>query len=192
MTDDAIEAATNSATESATGAATATFRQMLSVSSRVVSDLLGRDVSADVRRQAANWYQPYRGGSEWASWCCYLSFVRDVVGWQHESHANYHHYEQAAIHGGPQFFHERFCLVSDFAKTRMLDANGKLHCEWGLPAITWGCGTSVYYVHGEQVDSVSFAFDWPEPKCSDDWLVFADDLEERGDERAEQIRMVYA
>jgi hypothetical protein len=41
-------------------------------------------------------YNMRAGGNQWASWCCFLSFVRDVVGFSHPSHANYAHYEVAA------------------------------------------------------------------------------------------------
>lgn len=161
-------AATESATESATWAATwavtreATREAIMAVTDNhiewmwnaalsVVNAKAGVDLTSKAKRIAKNWYDNYNGGCEWAAWCSYLSFVRDVIGWSHPSHANYRHYELAAIHSGPRYMHRRFCLVSDRAKTRRIDDRNQPHCETG-PAIEWRCGTQAWYFHGVLVD----------------------------------------
>ena len=102
-------------------------------------------------RRLGNWYLYYNGGSEWSPWCCYLSFVRDVIGWESDTHKNYADYETAAIHGGPRFMHKNFVLLSDRAIVRKTDEDGRPHCEDG-PALAWGCGTKVWSLNGVVVD----------------------------------------
>ena len=94
------------------------------------------------------------GGNEWASWCNYLSFVRDVVGFQHESHTNYKHYENATIHSGWRYMHAKFCIVSDrpcIRVTRLVGGVHQLHCETG-PALAWRDGHERWYIEGFEVD----------------------------------------
>jgi len=152
-----IDSATRVAT-SASSAATsnlnmtehANFSMIFDVAYSVVSKKLGKDVREECLDAVRKWSIFYNGGSEWASWCCYLSFVRDVIGWKHPSHKNYAFYEQAAIHGGPRFVHEKFVLLCDRAKMRKMDSRNQLHCENGA-AIEWNCGTKLYYLNGTKM-----------------------------------------
>ena len=94
------------------------------------------------------------GGNEWASWCCYLSFVRHVVGFKDESHAAYKHYEDCAIHSGWRYMHSEFVIVCDRPLrrvTRMIGDRYQLHCEDG-PAIEWRDGNVAWYIEGVRVD----------------------------------------
>lgn len=94
------------------------------------------------------------GGNEWASWCCFLSFVRDVVGFKDESHAAYKHYEDCAIHSGWRYMHSEFVIVCDRPLrrvTRMVGDRYQLHCEDG-PAIEWRDGNVAWYIEGVRVD----------------------------------------
>ena len=147
---DATADATRNATYDATADAT-NMQTMLDAADAVVTQRLGYSVRAVAVAAMANWQDFYNGGSEWAAWCSYLSCVRDVVGWQHPSHVNYAHYEFAAIHGGPRFLHPQFAILSERARSRLLDEDGQLHDETA-PAISWYCGTAGWYLHGIQVD----------------------------------------
>jgi hypothetical protein len=102
-------------------------------------------------RLLGSWYGFYSGGPEWGAWCSYLSFVRDFVGWRDDSHASYAFYESAAIHGGPRFMHEKFCLVSLKAKTRLVNDSRQLHCESG-PSLEFHCGYRQWNIDGVEVD----------------------------------------
>ena len=124
---------------------------MIEAADNAITQRLGRSVKREAIKRIASWYSHYNGGSEWASWCCYLSFVRDVVGWESKTHENYTHYENAAIHGGPRFLHKNFALLSDRANTRKINEQNQLHCEDG-PALAWNCGTKKWLINGVKVD----------------------------------------
>jgi len=165
-THDATYDATYAATYAATGAATrAATRDETSRSSdqkicmwNAARDVVFTKLGQHIFRKAAkiaetnvrSWYDAYNGGNEWASWCCFLSFPRDICGWKHSTHANYAHYENAAIHGGGRFMHPKFCLLCDrplVRKTRIVGTTHQLHCDDG-PSIEWRCGTRTWHLSG--------------------------------------------
>ena len=152
-TDARTDARTDDRTDARTRASTyasEVARVMWMAAISVVNEKAGVDLTKSAESLLRRWYDFYNGGSEWASWCCYLSFVRDVVGWSHPSHENYAHYENAAIYGGPRYMHRAFVLLSERAAERHTEDN-VLHCEIG-PAISWHCGTTGWYIHGVRVD----------------------------------------
>ena len=99
---------------------------------------------------AALWRRPYQGGNMWASWDCYLTAARDILGLRLREHENYAHWEQAAIHGGFRWMHEEFCIVSDFPEFIKIDGENQPHCETG-PSHRWRDGWSLYHWHGTSV-----------------------------------------
>lgn len=104
----------------------------------------------EFKKALPDWWTDMNGGSEWASWCCHLSFVRDVVGWSHPTHVNYKFYEDACLHGGPRLLRPEFCLLCERAATRHIDQQGRLHNETG-PAVSWHCGCGGWYIEGVRV-----------------------------------------
>jgi len=98
-----------------------------------------------------NWSSYYVGGSEWASWPAFLSFVRDVVGFKHPSQKQYKPYEEAAIYGGPRFTTEEVVVLCDRALERNLDETRRPHNESG-PSLTWRCGMKQWHIHDVAVD----------------------------------------
>jgi len=148
-TDDSTAASTDDSTDARTDDSEVA-RVMWMAAISVVNEKAGVDLTKSAESLLRRWYDFYNGGSEWASWCCYLSFVRDVIGWSHPSHENYAHYENAAIYGGPRYMHRAFVLLSERAAERHTEDN-VLHCEIG-PAISWHCGTTGWYIHGVRVD----------------------------------------
>lgn len=86
----------------------------------------------------------------WASWDCYLTACRDVLGLRLTCHDAYRFWEEAAIHGGFRIMHQEFCMVSDFPEVLQVDANNQPHCEDG-PSHRWRDGWSLYHWHGVRV-----------------------------------------
>ncbi len=144
-TDDDTDAATRGATRAATDAA---FITMLSSALRVVGD------TRLARSCIARTWNMRNGGNQWASWCCFLSFVRDVVGWSNQVHKKYAVYETVAIHSGPRYMHPRFCIVSDFPTLLAArDDGGTLvaHSTTG-PSHAWADGFAIWMIDGVRVD----------------------------------------
>lgn len=102
------------------------------------------------KKSLDHWTEYHNGGNEWCPWVSYMSFVRDIVGWKDESHANYAHYEDACIYGGVRYMHSEFCLVADRPVERNVEKvqdRYVLHNESG-PAIKWRGGRTIWSIHG--------------------------------------------
>jgi hypothetical protein len=95
----------------------------------------------------------------WASYDCYLSAMRDVIGLRLPVHDKYHWWEQAAIHGAFRVMHEEFCIVSDFPEVLRVDDQNRPHCESG-PSHRWRDGWSLYHWHGVRIPA-----EWIENKA---------------------------
>lgn len=86
----------------------------------------------------------------WASWNCYITAFRDVLGLRLPEYEAYKAWEDCAIHGGFRWMHEEFCIVSDFPEVLLVDSKNRPHCETG-PSHKWRDGWSLYYWHGIKV-----------------------------------------
>lgn len=96
----------------------------------------------------------------WASWDCYLTAARDILGLRLPSHAAYDAWERAAIEGGFRCMHKKFCIVSDFPQILRVDDQNLPHCEDG-PSHRWRDGWSLYHWHGVRVPA-----EWIEDRAS--------------------------
>jgi len=96
----------------------------------------------------------------WASYDCYLTAARDILGIRLPQHDSYAHWEQAAIHGSFRVMHPEFCLVSDFPEVLKVDDQNLPHCEDG-PSHRWRDGWSLYHWHGVRIPA-----EWIENKSS--------------------------
>lgn len=159
---DATYSATLDATYNATHSATdATYNatRVATLDATYNATLAATDSAAEVCKLLAGsfglecairWSSNYQGGNTWASYDCYLTAARDILGLQLPSHAAYAHWEQAAIHGGFRVMHEDFCMVSDFPEFIRIDDMNRPHCETG-PSHRWRDGWSLYHWHGVSV-----------------------------------------
>lgn len=101
-------------------------------------------------REAKRWHAVHQGGNLWASFDCYLTAMRDVLGLRLPQHEVYSYWEMAAIHGGFRVMHAEFCLVCDFPEVLKLDRENRPHCEDG-PSHKWRDGWSLYHWHGVRI-----------------------------------------
>lgn len=114
------------------------------------------DVRSDAEGTKQRWPEWYNGGSEWAFHCCYMSFLRDVVGVEPNEPEKYAPYEEMCLHGGPRFDDTEFTIFCDRAAVRKVEKvpdgeNYRLHCEDG-PAMAYNDGYEFYVIHGVNVD----------------------------------------
>jgi hypothetical protein len=95
-------------------------------------------------------YMMWNGGNQWAGWCGYLSFFREVAQLDLPEYDRWIHYERAAQYGGPRYMHAKFCIVSDFPMRICRDAEHRPHSAEG-PALAWRDGWEQFYWHGVKV-----------------------------------------
>jgi len=170
--DNATHNATASATRSATVSATDNATRSATDDAFNACFEMAGDLGIKCSRK---WYIAYQGGNMWGGLECYLTAMRDIIGLRLPEHDAYHHWEQAAIHGGFRVMHPEFCLVCDFPVHIKMDDNGEPHCEDG-PSHLWRDGTSFYFWHGVQVPGR-----WIEQKNSVDpaEILAAENVEQR-------------
>jgi hypothetical protein len=89
-------------------------------------------------------------GSFWAGWGAFISFLRDVVGWQDPSLERFAIGEVFIKSCGWIWWHENIAVISDRPRVINLDAEGRLHSETG-PSIAYRDGWSLWHVHGVNV-----------------------------------------
>jgi hypothetical protein len=109
------------------------------------------NIAGDFGLQCAKrWTNVLQGGAYWASYDCYLTSFRDVLGLELKEYEKYSAWEQAAIHGTFRVMHEEFCIVSDFPEILRVDEKNRPHCEFG-PSHRWRDGWELYHWHGVKV-----------------------------------------
>ena len=92
------------------------------------------------------------GGNQWAGWCAFITFFRNVALLDID-YSKWDHYEQAAVHAGPRWMHAKFCIVSDRPAVLKIDEENKPHCDDG-PFCVWRDGSRVYSIHGVRVSGL--------------------------------------
>jgi hypothetical protein len=150
VTDAEIRIATNSAVDGATAAAARFDVIFDALHPAILSNHLDELVEWFLQC-AARWHRSYQGGNMWASYDCYLTAMRDIIGLRLLAHGPYAAWEQCAIHGGFRMMHEKFCMVSDFPEVLKMDEQNRPHCDDG-PSHRWRDGWSLYHIHGVKVD----------------------------------------
>ena len=89
----------------------------------------------------------HRGGNLWAGWYSYVSFLRDVCGWENKSLTAFAHDEQLAVNCSWQWYHHDIAAITDRPKILRRDIEGRLHCETG-PALAYRDGWVIHCWHG--------------------------------------------
>jgi hypothetical protein len=104
-------------------------------------------VESQVRSQVRSAINNDRGGSFWASWCAYVSFFRDQMGWKDEVLERFEIDEALCKSCGWVWWHENVLAISDRPSELHRDQQGRLHAEKG-PSIAYRDGWSLYHWHG--------------------------------------------
>jgi hypothetical protein len=121
----------------------------IQVGSQVESQVWSQ-VDSQVGSQVRNSIHNCRGGSFWASWAAYVSFIRDVLGWQDPVLDRFEVDEALVRSCGWVWWHENVLAISDRPSVINRDSEGRLHCEVG-PSIAYRDGWSLWHVHGVAV-----------------------------------------
>ena len=116
------------------------------VESQVWSQV-GSQVGSQVRSQVGSAVLNYRGGAFWASWTAYVSFMRDVLGWDDPVLENFKIDEILATSCGWVWWHENVLAISDRPQEIHRDNQGRLHNHCG-PSISYRDGWALHHWHG--------------------------------------------
>lgn len=90
------------------------------------------------------------GGNGDVSGCAYISFFRDVMGWEDVSLENYSYYEKLCMSCNSVWWGDGVAVVVERPEFIKTDDEGRLHAEEG-PAIKFRDGYSVCSWHGVTV-----------------------------------------
>ncbi|HSV48341.1 MAG TPA: hypothetical protein VLJ58_21310 [Ramlibacter sp.] len=107
-------------------------------------------VESQVGSQVGSAVNNDRGGAFWASWCAYVSFFRDVMGWKDPVLERFTIDEALTKSCGWVWWHENVLAISDRPTVIRRDDSGRLHGEKG-PSIAYRDGWSLYHWHGVAV-----------------------------------------
>jgi hypothetical protein len=115
-----------------------------------VESQVGSQVRAQVRAQVGAASHNSYHGAFWASWGAYVSFLRDVAGWDNPILKRFAIDEDLIRSCGWVWWHENVLAISDRPHVINRDSEGRLHCESG-PSIAYRDGWSLWHVHGVPV-----------------------------------------
>ena len=115
---------------------------------------VGSQVRSQVRSQVESqiWSVPANSyhGALWASWSAYVSFIRDVLGWDDPILERFVIDEDLICSCGWVWWHENVLVISDRPELIRRDDQGRLHCEDG-PAIAYRDGWVLHAWRGAVV-----------------------------------------
>jgi hypothetical protein len=107
-------------------------------------------VWSQVGSQVGNPVNNLYDGQLYASWGAYVSFIRDVLGWNGSTLDQFSVNEDLIKSCGWVWWHENVLAISDRPETLNRDLEGRLHCE-NAPSIAYRDGWSLYHWHGVSV-----------------------------------------
>lgn len=90
------------------------------------------------------------GSNLWSSWCCYLSFFKDIKKIEDVDWSKWQVQEWLCENTGPRMEHRAFTVVADFPRRQCHDDRGRLHSLDG-PAFAWADGRETYWINGVRV-----------------------------------------
>jgi hypothetical protein len=105
----------------------------------------------------------------WASFAAWVSFFRDVCGWENEKLGNFEITETLVKSCGWTWWHQNVLAISDRPASIKRDDAGRLHCEDG-PSMLYRDGWSLWHWHGVSIPpewvtgkkpSATEALKWP-------------------------------
>jgi hypothetical protein len=114
---------------------------------------LGREPTKEECRAATQYTY---GGAMMASWNAYVTFLRDVMGWENEVLTTFALGETLCKTCGWVWWSDTVCVIIDRPEVIKMNDQNVLHCEDG-PAIRYTDGWSVYSWNGTRIPA-----DWIE------------------------------
>ena len=185
-TDAATSEATREATDEATSAATDAVKKYSKWVNLDVKVMVNVSASFGLfsfgLKCAEFGYRFLNGGNQWSGWVSYLTFFRHVAKLGLD-YSKFDHYEQLAIHSGPRWMHEKFCIISDRPIKLTVNDRNQPHCIDG-PFCQWSDGTALYSLNGIRVPG--WICETPANKFTKEQVV----SEKNADIRREMIRKI--
>jgi hypothetical protein len=86
----------------------------------------------------------------WAGFTSWVSYFRDVCGWEDEVLGKFEVTEALVKSCGWTWWHKNVLAISDRPKSIHRDEEGRLHCEGG-PSIEYRDGWALYHWHGVSI-----------------------------------------
>lgn len=129
-------------------------KQVLFADSPLHGARMGIEITGD-----KSFWSSDRGGQYWAGWCSYVSFFRDVMGWDDPILSNFDVDETLTLNSGWIFWHEDVAIICNRPNQINLDEEGRLHCEDG-PSVSYRDGWSLYRYHGVTVPKYVIEEPW--------------------------------
>ena len=120
-------------------------------------------VWSQVRSQVESSISNYRGGAFWASWCAYITFLRDVMGLEDPTLKIFEIDETLAKSCGWVWWHENVLAISDRPLRILRDDQGRLHSPAGK-AIEYRDGWGFSCWHGTVIPDEWLTPDFLTPK----------------------------
>jgi hypothetical protein len=108
------------------------------------------DGKKPTKQQCRDAVQDTYGGAMVAPWNAYVTFLRDVLGWEDETLAAFAHGEALCVSCGWVWWGKKVCMIIDRPEIIRTNDEDVLHCEDG-PAIRYTDGWSVYSWNGVRV-----------------------------------------
>lgn len=84
-----------------------------------------------------------RSGNIWAGWYCFVAFLRDEVGWKHETLQHFAYDELHALNSGFVYYEEDHAVICDRFSAIRVNENNELHCA-NAPALEYRDGYKLY------------------------------------------------
>ena len=116
-----------------------------------VEQQVGQQVRQQVGQQVRLRWRDARGGNLWASWYAYISFFRDVCGWEDDSLAPYSHDEVLAQSASWTWWAPDVLAISDRPEIMHMDDRGRLH-SLTEAALKYRDGWCIHAIHGVRVE----------------------------------------
>ena len=122
---------------------------------RVALKMSGKELPDDAwtKQIAGNrqYWSHYRGGQLWAGWVAYMTFLRDVLGYQDETLADFAYEEALVNSAGWVWLGEGICTLSNRMAEIHNDDQDRLHNDNG-PAVAWRDNWSIHCLGGVTVE----------------------------------------
>ena len=96
-------------------------------------------------------YSDFRYGSINSSWYSYISFLRDVLGWENNILKTHQYNESLAQNSLLTWYHDNVAVVCDRPLIIRRNVRSELHNESG-PALEWRSGEPMYCINGITVN----------------------------------------
>jgi hypothetical protein len=124
--------------------------QVVSQVESQVGSQVESQVGSQVESQVGSSYNNLYNGAFWASWGAYVSFFRDVCGWQDPILDRFGIDEALVKNCGWVWWHENVLAISDRPQLIKRDDQGRLHNEAG-PSIAYRDGWALHHWHGTSI-----------------------------------------